>query len=428
MLFEDNIPYVTSKILLIVTGTLGMMCSTTKFKYKTKRILLILFVYLCYVAASSTAIIVLFGYTFILRVFLLTISTPAIFLTFWLAGQQPSKAVFNYATQILLSLYVTVSITLVITKIQGSELTDLLLRLAVYCAIILLEYRFLRRPFLQISSIVQKGWLILAAIPCSLMVLVVALSIYPVHYLENPTSVIYIYLLGAVIIILYFSIFQYLFMQYRFQAAKHNIELMKFQIEKLKEKMEYYAMAAEQVRIDRHDTRHKFQTAAYLLENGQVPEALDYLTRSVNQFRAESSVTYCKDILLNATLSSYLGQAKKAGIVLETHLSFPDTLPVDSGEFSVVIANALENAIKACCSLPEEQRVIICKCIYKPSLMFEISNPCQDNIVFSKKGIPLSNEREHGIGTRSIMAFCKKYGALCSFSSADGWFTLKIVL
>jgi len=428
MLFENNIPYIILKTLLIVMGTLIMMCSTTKFKYGLKRILLIFFVYLCYVAASSAAITVLLGYTFLLRIFLLTISAPAIYLSFLLAEGQPSKTVFNYATQILFSLYVSITITLIITKIHGSELTDFLLRLAVYGIIILLEYHFLRRPFLELSSIIQNGWLILAAIPCSLMVVTVALATYPVHYTDNPTSVIFIYLLGTIIIILYFSIFQYLFMQYRFQTARHNIELMKFQIENLKEKMAHDADAAEQSRIDRHDTRHKFQTAAYLLESGKVSEALDYLTQSVNQFQVESSVTYCKDILLNATLSSYFGQAKKAGIVLETHLSFPDTLPVDSGEFSVVIANALENSIKACCLFPEEQRVIICKCIYKPKLMLEISNPCKDDIVFSKEGIPLSKEKEHGIGTRSIMAFCKKYGALCSFSLNDGWFTLKIVL
>jgi len=428
MLFEDNIPYATLKILLIVIGTLGMMCSTTKFKYDTKRIMLILSIYLFYVTVSSVLIIVLFGYTFLIRAFLLTVSAPAIYLTFRLAGEQPSKAVFNYATQILLSMYVSASITLIIPKIHGSELTDFLLRLAVYCVIILLEYRFLRRPFLALSSIVQNGWLILAAIPCSLMVFSVALATYPIRYTENTTGVIFIYLLGGVIIILYFSIFQYLFIQYRFQTANHNIELMKFQIENLKDKMANDAMAAEQSRIDRHDTRHKFQTAAYLLENGKVSEALEYISLSANQLQAESSITYCKDILLNATLSSYFGQAKKAGIVLETHLSFPDTLPVDSGEFSVVMANALENAIKACRLLPEEQRIIICRCIYIPKLMLEISNTCRDEIVFSREGIPLAKEEKHGIGTRSIMAFCKKYGALCSFSSEGGWFTLKIVL
>jgi len=428
MLFEDNIPYITAKVILIVIGTLGMMASITKFKYKAKRVLLILFVYLCYVTISSAVIIILSDYTFFSRVFLLTVSAPAIYLTFRLAEEQPSKAVFNYTTQILLSLYMSVSITLFIAKIHGSELTDFLLRLVAYCVIILSEYRFIRRPFLELSSIVQSGWLILAAIPCSILILGVALASYPIHYTKNPTAIIFIYLLGAVTIILYVSVFQYLFMQYRFQTAQHNIELMKFQIEHLEEKMNLDSVAAEQSRIDRHDTRHKFQTVSYLLESGKVSEALDYITRSVNQFQAESSVIYCKDILLNATLASYFGQAKKAGIVLETHLSFPDTLPVDSGEFSVVIANALENAIKACSLLPEEQRIITCKCIYKPKLMLEISNPCKEDIAFSKEGLPLSKEKEHGIGTRSIMAFCKKYDALCSFSLENGQFTLKIVL
>lgn len=428
MLFENNIPYATMKTLLIVIGTLGMMYSTTTFKRKAKQIIVILLLYLCYVAVSSAAIILLFGYTFFLRIFLLTISAPAVYLSFRLADDPPSKAVFNYATQILLSLYASAGITLFIQKIHGSELTDFLLRLFVYCVIILLEYRFLRRPFLRLSSIVKNGWLILAAIPCSLAVFSVALAAYPVPYTKNPTGVLFIYLLGAVIIILYFSVFQYLFMQYRFQMTIQNMELMEFQIEKLKEKMAYDTMTAEQLRIDRHDTRHKFQTVAALLETGNISEALDYIGQSVNQFQTEAAVTYCKDILLNATLCSYFRQAKNAGIVLETHLAFPEALPVDSGEFSVVIANALENAIKACCLLPQEQRIIICKCIYKPKLMLKISNSCKDDIVFSKEGVPLSREKEHGIGTRSIMAFCKKYGAFCSFSLEDGRFTLKLVL
>ncbi len=428
MLFEDNIPYVIFKILLIVIGTLGMMCSTTKFKREAKQIMLIIFAYLCYVAASSTAIVVLFGYAVFLRVFLLTVSMPAINLCRRLAKEKPSKVVFNYASQILFSLYVSASITLIITKINGSALTDFLLRLLAYCIVILLEYRFLRRPFLAFSSIMQNGWLILAAIPCSLLVLAAALISYPVRYTENPTGVFFFYLLGLVSIVFYVSIYQYLFMQYRFQTANHNIEFMEFQIKNLKEKMEHDAAIAEQTRIDRHDTRHKFQTAAYLVENGKVPEALDYINRSANQVQVQTPVTYCKDILLNATLSSYLSQAKDAGITLETHFSFPDTLPVDSGEFSVVIANALENAIKVCRLFPEKQRIIVCKCVYQPRLMLEISNPCKNDIVFSKEGIPLPTEQDHGIGTRSIMSFCKKYGAHCSYSLEDGWFTLKIVL
>lgn len=428
MLFEENTLYAVIKILVIVVGTLGMMGSTTEFKHTPKQIIPVFSLYLLYVAASSAAIVAFLGYTFFMRIFLFTISAPAIYLSFRLIGSQPSKTVFNYATQILLSLYITASVTLFITKIHGSEMTDFLIRLAAYCIIILVEHRFLRRPFLRIFSIIQNGWMILALIPCSLMLLAVALASYPVPYTENPTGVVFIYLLGAVSIIIYFSIFQYLSMQYRFQTTKQNMELLEFQVENLKEKMTQDAAAAEQSRIDRHDTRHSFQTVAYLLENGNTSEALDYITRSISRFQAETSVLYCKDILLNATLSSYFGQAKKAGITLETHLSLPDTLPVDSGEFSIVIANALENAIKACCSFPEEQRIIICRCIYKPKLMLEISNPCGEDVVFSQDGIPLSKEKGHGIGTRSIMAFCKKHNAFCSFSAENGRFTLKVIL
>lgn len=428
MLFEENIPYVTLKTLLNVMGTLGMMCSTTKFKYNIKRIILILFLYLCYIAGSSAAIVVLFGYTVFLRIFLLTISAPGIYLVFRLAKDQPSKAVFNYSTQILFSMYVAASITLLNTAVHGSELTDFLMRLAAYSVIILLEYRFLRRPFLRLSAITRDGWLILALVPCSLMFFSVALVSYPVPYTQNPTGVMFVYLLGAVIIIIYFSIFQYLFIQYRFQTTKQNMEFLKYQVENLKEKMTQDAAIAEQSRIDKHDTRHRLQTVACLLENGNTSEALDYITQSVRHFQTDAPVTYCKDVLLNATVSSYFRQAKEAGILVETYLSISDTLPVDSGEFSIVMANALENSIKACSMLPKEQRTIICKCVYKSGLMLKISNTCGNDIVFSPEGIPLSKEEEHGIGTRSIMAFCKKYNAFCTFSAENGWFTLKIVL
>ena len=428
MLFENNILYATLKTSLIVIGTLAMMCSTTKFKHNIKHITLIFLLYLYYVAISSAAIIILLGYTFFLRIFLLTISAPAIWLVFLLAKDHPSKAVFNYATQILFSLYISATITLINTAVHGSELTDFLMRTTTYCLIVLLEYHFLRNLFLQLTIITENGWLILALIPCSLMVLSVALASYPIPYTQNPTNIIFIYLLGAVIVIIYFAIFQYLSIQYHFQMAKQNLAFLEFQVENLKEKITLDTITAEKFRIEKHDTRHKFKTIASLIENGNTSEALNYITQYMQQPPISESAIYCKDVLLNATLSSYFRQAKEAGIVLETHLSIPDKLPIDSGEFSIVMANALENAIKACDSLSKEQRTIVCKCIHKPKLMLEISNPYNDTIIFSEYGIPLSKEEEHGIGTRSIMAFCKKYNAFYSFTAENGWFTLKIVL
>ena len=413
MLFEDNIPYNTLKTLLIVIGTLGMMCTTTRFKYSAKRVALIFFLYLSYVAASSASIITFLGYPFYLRVFPFTISVPAIVLVFKLAKDQPAKAVFIYTTQILISSYASATVTLINTAINGTELTDFFMRFMFYALVILLEYRFLRRPFLWFTEVTNSGWLVLALIPCSLLAFSVTLASYPIPYTQNPTNVVYIYLLSAVIAIIYFSIFQYLAMQYRLQMTKQNLELMEVQVNRLKDKLSADAIAAEKFRIDRHDTRHILCTAASLLKNEKPADALDYISQSIRRFQAHTPVRYCQDVIINATLSTYFEQAKEAGIVLETRLQFTDTLPIDSGEIAIVIANALENAINACLLLPKEKRRIAVQCICTPKFMLEISNSCKEEVLFSKDGLPLSRENGHGIGTRSIFA---------------GQFVLRIVL
>ena len=204
MLFEDNIPYSTLKTLLIVLGTLGMMCTTTRFKYSAKRVALHFFLYLSYVAASSAAIIFFLGYPVFLRVFLFTISVPAIVLVFKMAKDQPAKAVFNYMTQILISAYAAATTTLINAAISGREPAHSLLGLRSYVLIILLEYRFLRRPFLWFTNVTDSGWLILALIPCSLIAYAVMLASYPVPYTQNPPNVVYIYLFSADIAVMYF--------------------------------------------------------------------------------------------------------------------------------------------------------------------------------------------------------------------------------
>lgn len=428
MLFENNLPYLIFKVTLITFCTLGMMCSTTKFKYSFRQLIAIFSLFLFYVLISSAVIMYFWGFIFLARIFVITISLPAIIMIYKLAKVQPAFAVFNHATQILFSLYITGTITLVNTALHGSELTDILLRIAAYLLTILLEFAFIRKPFLQLTALTQKGWGILSLIPCSLILLAAAIASYPTHFTRNPSGPLLIYLLGAVIVIIYFAIFQYLSMQYHFQMTSHNQELLELQVQSLKEKASETAAATEKARIDIHDTRHRLQTIASLVENGETQAVLDYINNSISQFQFQAPVPYCSNPILNATLSSYLERAEAENIVLETYFSIPDTLPVDPAELSIVFANALENAITACRSLPEGQRKINCKCIHKPKLMLEVSNTFAGTVAFSKDGLPISEDEAHGIGTRSIMAFCKKNNAYYNYKAENGWFSLKIVL
>ena len=113
---------------------------------------------------------------------------------------------------------------------------------------------------------------------------------------------------------------------------------------------------------------------------------------------------------------------------MEAKISLPETLPVDESELAIVVANALENAIHANLELPREQREIRCKMVGTPDVMLEISNPCTGNVSFDGKGLPLAKKEGHGLGVRSISAFCRKNGAVCQFDLKDRWFRLRVVL
>lgn len=428
MLNADQLPFYIARILILLLGTLGMMSTTLEFQCSLKKLLLITALFVVYVTLSTYALLRLFSYLFFARIFLLSISVPALIITHKLSKGPLTKTLFVHATQILASLYLLFTLTLLWPLLSLSTMEYLVLNVLCYALVILLECRFIRQRFLTFSHTITKGWGILSLVPCALIILSVTLSLYPQHYTSSPSTVVLVYMLGAVIIIFYFSIFQYLRLQYSFNVQTHNQEILALQVQQLKENITQHQLSAQQLRIEKHDLRHMLSTISLLVEKGDRSAVLDYLHSQMPPAQPQPFQRYCNDSILDATLSLHFHQAEAAHIRLERHFSIPDTLPVDSAELSIVFANAIENAINACRKLPEKQRYISVKCIHEPQLMLSISNPYAGNIAFSRDGLPQAEASGHGFGARSIQAFCKKNGASYRFEAQNGVFTLTIVL
>ena len=164
------------------------------------------------------------------------------------------------------------------------------------------------------------------------------------------------------------------------------------------------------------------------MARGDKDAALDFLNAAQKRLDEQKQIRWCRPPILDAVFSSYFEQAKSQGIRVTAKISLSDTLTVDEGALAIVVANALENAIHANLALPQEQRVIRCKMVGTPSIMLEISNPCNEGITFDAQGLPVAHREGHGLGVQSISAFCQKNGAVCQFKLADGWFQLRLVL
>ena len=428
MIFDNNMAYQIYRILLSIFGTLGMIISITPMKKSHKRNLLILGGYVVYEVVFSCLSLRFLGFVTFLRSAVFTVSLPGVAAIYMAADTSIPRHIFKCLSQLLLSLYLIISMTLLNTLLGGSLLSSAILLFFAYTAMIFLEFFFLRTYFLDMIEIITKGWGILTLIPSSFLLFVMVLVLHPVHYTQNPSFVILFYMTGSVILIIYYAVFQYLRTQYQYQMDEQNREILEIQMQGIKKHAEDTKRNAEEVRRIWQDTHRMLSGIAALAREGNAEAILSFVAESSALNPLTAPAHYCSDPILNATLTAYLSRAEISGITIDLHLAIPEILPVDSAELSICFANALENAIKACEELPRNERKIILRCIHKPAFMFEIENPYKGRITFGRNGLPISTKTGHGLGTRSIMAFCEKHNAFYDFSAEGGWFRVMITL
>ena len=420
--------FLAFRTCIITIMTVGMMASMTEFRFRRRKLLLIMAVYSVWSLCSSLVLLRLGGEVLLLRVFFLTISVPAILLTYWSANDSPSQAVFNYATQILVSALSASMIRWLTDSLELPGIVNLLLTAMFYLAVIYMEWRFLRKPFRKLIKVMPDRWGVLTLIPCVFCGYFVLVSAWPGSYLDNAVQRIYLYSALVPLVIVYIAVFRSLVSQYRIQMERQNAALLTMQISALKEKLQKVKEVEEGIRIQRHDMRHQLQAVRELLAQGDRNSALDFLDTAQKRLDEQKVVRWCRPPVLDAVFSSYFEQAKNHGIRVEAAIALPETLPVDESELAIVLANALENAIHANLELPPEQRELRCKMVGSPGIMLEMSNPCAGGVDFDDNGMPMTRREGHGLGVQSISAFCKKHGAVCEFDLSESWFRLRLVI
>lgn len=430
MLFEDNILFLVLKVLITFSGTLGMIISTTAFRFSGKKhiTLLLMGSFFLYVILSTYAIIYYFDYAYFLRVFLLTISVPTVVLLCLLSDGPFTQIVFTHTTHILLSLYIAATVTLLNNALNGNELSDLLLRILIYLVVILIDFHFVRRAYLDFVNTLPNGWGLLSLIPCALILLAVTLAFYPEHYTRSISGTALVYLLAIVILVVYIAIGSYLSLQHQRLSIQQNRKILEEQVANIKKEQEHLKLLTEQTRIIRHDTRHILSTIASLAESNDMPAILSFIEHMDKVPDIPVPCHYCSNPVLDAAVSTQIKVAAQYGITFDTSISVPETLPFDSSEFALCFACALKALVKYCQTLPEPERHIQIRCISNPGLMFEIQCPCRGGIRFDRHGLPLKTKQGVSFQLRPVLAFCEKHNAYFAFTAEHGHLQITVAL
>jgi len=316
---------------------------------------------------------------------------------------------------------------LALTDLTGSALTAALC----YTVLIFVVYILLRRFFVYNAN---------AVVTYSTQSLLLFGSLPLVYYFFDYMATVYSNMLPVSSHVLYeffptlLAIFYVFFLAaYHAQTQERTLaelrsSMLNAELKQSLAEMEALRQVEFQAAVYQHDMRHHLNLIDNLIRTEKSEQALEYIKTIREDIDAITHKTFCENETLNLLCSSFSSRAQKLDIDLRIDAAVPRTISISDTELCTLISNALENALHAAESLDSAEKWVSFYCRIKQNkLCIEIKNPYSGTLVM-RDDIPVSNQKGHGYGCRSIKAIVEQHGGICVFDPANGIFTLRIVL
>lgn len=173
----------------------------------------------------------------------------------------------------------------------------------------------------------------------------------------------------------------------------------------------------------RHDMRHHFALLQGLASEGRIEEIKKYLRTAQSDIDVITPIRFCENETVNLILSAFAAKAKQSEILLTVDAKLPDSPSFSDTELCSLLSNALENAIQASVRIEDSNKRCIKLRMYSKNnkICIDIRNSYHTEPIFHQ-GFPVSNEQDHGFGTKSMAHIVEKHGGVFRFLVKDGWF------
>ena len=415
-------------LIWCVLHTLALFLMLFEPRYPWKKTVSVLAATMIPLISFNILLFVFVGIEKTSSLMLLSMSLPSCIVFWFLAKYRDGRFFFTFCMVDTIVLEITYLSNIVNHYVSPD--TYLFLFFARLISLPLLEWfvlKKIRHSYLETQTQVRSGWSIFAVIGVILYLAIALLMTTPTLITDRPEQLLPMLLLFILQPTLYAHILITLRRQQQYFYLKEQESILKLQVDSITARIEEISSADEKLRIERHNLRHTMQTIASLAESQQYQELLDFVEEYNGTIKETQIRHYCTYPVLDAVLSSYLNKATRNQIDVSTSLAFPDVLPVREAELAAVFANAIENAINACTKLSAEKRILTIQVISEPQFMIHIRNSFKGHVRFDQKGIPISPHTNHGLGTRSIAAFCEKRKVFYDFQTEGHIFSLRLI-
>ncbi len=232
--------------------------------------------------------------------------------------------------------------------------------------------------------------------------------------------------LSGIVVCLFFLVIQYSVVRGVIHIReKSTLESM------LRSSERYYEMSREHIAIINrkcHDLKHQLRA----LEMAGEEDRAAYIREARENIKFYQSLVYTDNEALNTILAEKGLFCQEKEITFRCAVDDVDLSFIRLPDLYALLGNAIDNAIEYTQTQSDPAMRVISMRVEKHGMFvgIQIINPYAGEALSSEQ-LPQSRKEDsanHGFGMKSIRFLAEKYGGTMEFSTADGLFTLQILL
>lgn len=199
---------------------------------------------------------------------------------------------------------------------------------------------------------------------------------------------------------------------------------MKSQLSSYRQQYKWLNERIEKEKKRRHNLRHHLRTMDTLAQNGQMESLQEYIARYLEEVREVELQKLSGNPVVDEVMSYYVVQARKKQIDLTCSMKIRENLALNLADMTVLLGNAMENALYGCETCEEKARKIrVMIRQFRKNLLIKI-----ENRIPSGEYESLGANVRKGYGLESIDMIARKYQGSMDAVREEDKFVLRVIL
>lgn len=262
-------------------------------------------------------------------------------------------------------------------------------------------------------------WYVMTWLMSGFLLLYIALAPSYYSYLRIGTVFVtycaILLLLFGLQIAVYFFFYQTVMTLMALETERRRVRLLTIQEKQFQDQQSYLAQTSRL----RHDFRHTILALKGMADAGDTLGLAAALNDYADRMPVSELTNYCENAAVNTTLNFYAHSAREAHIRLLWKIDLPADSAVADMDLCGILGNTLENAVRACENVPENDRFIrlTITTMGEPNLYIVASNSFDGQVKLRGGKYQTTRPRAHGsgLGLESIVTTAEKYRGSARF-------------